>query len=200
MPPRERLSAEDWARAAVEALGRGGLAAVAVEPLATRLGATKGSFYWHFASRDALVDAALELWERAHTDAVIADLDRLADPRERLRALAGHTLDHAGGGDPVVSLLRDVDDPRVVRVLAAVTRRRVEYVRALLVELGVPPAEAGRRATLAYAAYVGWWQVRAVAPELAPAGEASERHARVLLEVLLPGDRPGAWADADRPG
>ncbi len=187
MPPRERLSAETWARAALEALTAGGLAAVAVEPIAARLGATKGSFYWHFAGRDALVDAALDLWQRAHTDAVMADLDRLADPRERLRRLAVATLGHAGDGDPVVSLLRDVDDPRVRRVLATVTRRRVDYVRAQLVECGVAPEEAGRRATLAYAAYVGWWQVRAVAPELAPSGNPSDGYARVLLEILLPG-------------
>ncbi len=187
MPARERLSAETWARAALEALTAGGLAAVAVEPIAARLGATKGSFYWHFPGRDALVDAALDLWQRVHTDAVIAELDRLADPRERLRRLAVTTLGHAGDGDPVVSLLRDVDDPRVRRVLATVTRRRVDYVRAQLVDSGVAPEEAGRRATLAYAAYVGWWQVRAVAPELAPAGDASGGYAEVLTEILLPG-------------
>ena len=28
------------------------------------LGMTKGSFYWHFKNRDALVAAALQLWER----------------------------------------------------------------------------------------------------------------------------------------
>lgn len=187
MPARERLSAETWARAALEALTTGGLTAVAVEPLAARLGATKGSFYWHFPGRDALVDAALDLWERAHTDAVIADLDRLDDPLERLRRLARRTLGHADGGDPVVPLLRDVDDPRVREVLARVTRRRVEYVRALLVESGVPPEEAGRRATVAYSAYVGWWQTRAIAPELAPTGGASDGYARILTEILLPG-------------
>ncbi|WP_412543871.1 TetR/AcrR family transcriptional regulator [Longispora sp. K20-0274] len=59
---RRRLTAEDWAEAALLAFAEGGLAAVAVEPIATRLGATKGSFYWHFPHRDALVVAALALW------------------------------------------------------------------------------------------------------------------------------------------
>ncbi len=187
MSSRQSLSAETWARAALEALTEGGLAAVAVEPLAARLGATKGSFYWHFANRDALVEAALALWERAHTDAVIADLDRLPDPRERLRRLAAATLGHAGPGDPAVSLHRDVDDPRVRRVLATVARRRVAYVRTQLVDSGVPVEEAARRAALAYAAYVGWWQVRAVAPELAPAADASQGYVRLLTQIVLPG-------------
>jgi len=49
--------------AALAAIAEGGLAAVAVVPLAERLGATKGSFYWHFPSREALVEAALAAWD-----------------------------------------------------------------------------------------------------------------------------------------
>ena len=40
-----------------------GVAAVAVEALARRLGVTKGSFYWHFKNREALLQAALKRWE-----------------------------------------------------------------------------------------------------------------------------------------
>jgi AcrR family transcriptional regulator len=40
------------------ALARGGVSAVAVEPLAAELGVTKGSFYSYFPHRDALVAAA----------------------------------------------------------------------------------------------------------------------------------------------
>src|SRR5829696_7253917 len=52
---RTPLSRRAWTHAALEAIAEGGLAAVAVAPLAIRLGATKGSFYWHFASRESLV-------------------------------------------------------------------------------------------------------------------------------------------------
>ena len=55
-----RLSAEDWAQAALDQIAEQGVASVAVEPLARRLGVTKGSFYWHFPSREALLVAALE--------------------------------------------------------------------------------------------------------------------------------------------
>ena len=58
-----RLTADDWAQAALDLISEQGVAAVAVEPLARRLGVTKGSFYWHFPSRDALLQAALERWE-----------------------------------------------------------------------------------------------------------------------------------------
>lgn len=57
-----RLRAVDWAQAALDVVATDGVNAVAVEPLARKLGVTKGSFYWHFPSRDALLHAALERW------------------------------------------------------------------------------------------------------------------------------------------
>src|SRR5262249_32384697 len=63
----EHLRAEDWEDAALEALGSSGLAAVNVQSLARTLGVTKGSFYWHFADREALLKATLARWEESYT-------------------------------------------------------------------------------------------------------------------------------------
>ena len=49
-------------RAALLAIAEGGTAAVAVETLAARLGATKGSFYWHFRNREHLLERILDHW------------------------------------------------------------------------------------------------------------------------------------------
>src|SRR5688500_6338079 len=81
------LSAEDWALAALDVIAEQGLAAVAVEPLARRLGVTKGSFYWHFPSREALLVAALERWERTEQETVFGKMEAVSDPRVRLREL-----------------------------------------------------------------------------------------------------------------
>ena len=80
-----RLSAEDWALAALDVIAEQGLAAVAVEPLARRLGVTKGSFYWHFPSREALLVAALERWEQVEQEEVFGQLEAIPDPAQRLR-------------------------------------------------------------------------------------------------------------------
>ena len=60
-----RLSADDWSAAALQQIGEQGVPALAVEPLARRLGVTKGSFYWHFPTRDALLQAALDVLAQA---------------------------------------------------------------------------------------------------------------------------------------
>src|SRR3954463_4628754 len=80
-----RLSAQDWARAALKAIAGGGLAAVAVEPLARTLGVTKGSFYAHYRNRDELITAALDEWVRGHGSEALAEFAAMDDPAQRLR-------------------------------------------------------------------------------------------------------------------
>lgn len=171
---RRRLSADDWARAALEVIGEQGLAGVAVEPTAVRLGTTKGSFYWHFANRDALVTAALALWEQAHTEAVIGALDDTADPATRLRRIFGSTTDSAPLPARVeVNLLAAADHPLVAPTMRRVVRRRLDFTRSLFVGLGFDRDEASRRALLAYSTYVGHLQLVVRMPHLVPEDRAA---------------------------
>jgi len=110
---RTSLAAEDWAAAALEAFGSGGLAAVAVEPLAKQLGTTKGSFYWHFPNREALIGAALALWEQRSTSATIESLAAEADPAARLRLLFTRVSGYAGQSRVEANLLAAADHERV---------------------------------------------------------------------------------------
>src|SRR5688572_29530985 len=80
---RRRLRRDDWIRGAIAQLQRGGIDAVRVAALAPRLGVTRGSFYWHFADRAALLEALLEDWE-AETPQLIAAASEAPAPRERL--------------------------------------------------------------------------------------------------------------------
>ena len=174
------MSREAWATAGLRALIAGGVAAVSVEPLAAALGTTKGSFYWHFSDREELVRAALELWELEQTSAVIDELSTLEEPRERLRALLTLVLTHRGGPDPVAQLFRDIAHPEVAAAVRRVTSRRIDFVAGELRGTGMPPPEARRRAAVAVAAYIGWWQLNAILPEDAPVGRDGRQHAKVL--------------------
>ncbi len=190
MPPsRQRLTREAWVVAGLHALTTGGVAGVAVEPLAKALGATKGSFYWHFSDRQELVRAVLELWELEQTGAVIDGLGHVEDPRKRLRTLLNLVLTQPEGPDPVAQLFRDISHPEVAAAVRRVTTRRIDFIAGELHSTGMPRAEARRRATVAVAAYIGWWQLNAVLPEDAPVGRDSRQHAKVLwliCEAALP--------------
>ena len=92
-----RLTADSWTGVALEAIAEGGLAAVSVEGLARQLGATKGSFYWHFNNRDALIEASLAAWEAGETVEVAKMLAPLTDAASRLRVLLRAALDDRPG-------------------------------------------------------------------------------------------------------
>ncbi|MFE7313023.1 TetR/AcrR family transcriptional regulator [Streptomyces sp. NPDC057555] len=200
---RQRLTVQDWADAALAAMGEGGLAAVAVEPLAARLGTTKGSFYWHFANRDALIEATLEHWAQSRTEGMITELAGERDPGERLRQLLFRATRRAAEDPLEVSLLASATDPRVAAVLARVTDRRLGYIATLFVELGFPEDEAQHRGLLAYTTYLGHTQLSHAVPRSLPDGGARERHLDAILETLLhpkgtSGTRPGVQGSSPR--
>ena len=190
MPTKQRMSREVWITAGLKALTTGGVAAVAVEPLAAALGTTKGSFYWHFSDREELVRAALELWEQEQTTAVIAAVGVHREPQDRLRSLLNLVLtQQPDGPDPVAQLFRDIAHPEVAAALRRVTSRRIDFVAEELHNTGMSRAEARRRSAVAVAAYIGWWQLNAVVPADAPVGREARQHSKVLwliCEAALP--------------
>ncbi|WP_433253687.1 TetR/AcrR family transcriptional regulator [Streptosporangium sp. CA-135522] len=155
------MTAGDWARAALDALTEGGLGAIAVEPVAVRLGTTKGSFYWHFANRQALVEAALVLWE-ADTEETIAGLLEIADPAPRMRRLLEAAFGDSADSAVAFRLISAADDPLAAEVARRVSARRLEFMRATLEELGQPPELARRRAVAGYGVYLGMAALRRV--------------------------------------
>ncbi|WP_051571320.1 TetR/AcrR family transcriptional regulator [Cryptosporangium arvum] len=159
-----RLSADDWAAEALTVLGEKGLTGVAVEPIAARLGATKGSFYWHFANRNALVEAALARWEQV-TEGIVTAMDEEPDPKRRLRRLFRHVVTGATSNGVELALLGTADDPRVAPVLRRVTQRRLRYVADTFAAIGFDERAARQRAVLAYTAYLGHVQLASTAPD-----------------------------------
>jgi AcrR family transcriptional regulator len=154
-----RLSAEDWAVAALDLISEAGVVGVAVEPLARRLGVTKGSFYWHFPSRDALLRAALERWEQVELEQVFAPLEGIPDPRERLRELFRRVASETRAHIIYSELLKALDHPAVQPVMERVSKRRLDYLTLAFRQAGMARGEAQHRARLTYAAYVGFLQL-----------------------------------------
>lgn len=183
----QRLSADDWAQAALDMIAEQGVAAVAVEPLARRLGVTKGSFYWHFPSRDALLQAALERWELVEEKDVFGILEVVPDPTQRLRQLfliAAHEI------TPHViysELLKALDHPMVRPVIDRISRRRLDYLVKAFQQAGLEGPAAQHRARLAYAAYVGFLQLNMHLQQPRQAREEFEAYVEHMIATLIPG-------------
>jgi AcrR family transcriptional regulator len=187
---KPRLSRDDWVRVALDAIAENGLGAVAVEPLAARLGVTKGSFYSHFASRDELIEAALEDWEQSHARTGLERFGAIADPAERLRELllAAITFSQSGAPSVHVSLLGELRDPRVRAAVARVTESRVSFLTRAYRELGLSPQRAADRARLFYATYLGLLQMAREAPDRTLAKREIGRFMAELSSALIRSD------------
>lgn len=180
----DRLDRAAWVAAGLDALERDGVAGVAAAPLARTLGVTRGSFYWHFDSRQDLLAAVVERWEREHSDDILDALQGVADPAARLRLL----IERAVQKPPsfFVRLLDAADaEPVVAAALQRSATRRREVMAAALRELGMAPAEARHRALLTYTSYVGLARMLAEDPDVLPPRRRAA-YARHLVATLVP--------------
>ncbi len=141
-------------------LQTGGIDAVRIEPLARKLGVTKGSFYWHFQDREALHTAILDQWRLRHTSAFINRLNRSVNrPRERLQLLAA--LPRRGkevSKDVKLELsIREwaKRDDAVHTIVSEVDASRLDYIATLMIQCGLPATVAHDRAFYFYSGLLG---------------------------------------------
>ncbi|HET8941119.1 MAG TPA: helix-turn-helix domain-containing protein [Rudaea sp.] len=184
---RTRLSAEDWECGALDLIAEHGMAALAVEALARRLGVTKGSFYWHFPNRESLLKAALERWEAQDTTGVFDQVEHLSDPRERLRELFRRSGREAQSHVIYSALLHALDNPLVQPLMERMAQRRMDFLARAYRQIGMDQRAADHRARLAYAAYVGFLQlaVQLGMPRLAQS--EFEAYVEHVVATLIPG-------------
>jgi len=153
-----RLAAEAWIAAALEALAAGGVEAVRVEPLAAALSVTKGSFYWHFADRRALIEAVLTTWQAGRIAAMreqVAGQTAPATTLARLAALYTRRLHVKGLAIELAIRAYARSDKRAAAAVRAVDAERLRHVARLFMRLGWPPAQGKTRAVLFYSYLFG---------------------------------------------
>ena len=185
------LTPDDWAGAALAAIARGGVDSVAVETVAAELGATKGSFYWHFKNRDALIQAALDKWERRRTEAAIEDFEREPDPARRLKKILEAGFEFGPTDRAEIALLANPEHPAAVRTVRRVAERRITYIAQQLEKLGWDAADALDRAVLMYYVYVGHLQMAHVTPQVISDG-ARRRHLELVFDAFAASQLPAS--------
>jgi len=173
---RPTLTPENWIEAATQVLVDQGIYHVRVDVLATQLGVTRGSFYWHFRDREDLRRRVLQAWRARATDALTRRLTvAQGDPQAQLRDVI--SLPHRGRAA--------VQAARIELAIRAWARRdsmarealdeadasRIDYHRQIFEALGFSPAEARLRAFTLYSCEVA-------ESLLHRQGSASDRDAR----------------------
>ncbi len=136
-----RLTLDDWLAAGFDALQRSGQNALAAEPLARRLGTTKGSFYWHFKDVPAYHARLIQNWYDGAMSAMLASLKQDGPANHRLRRFGAELLN-----DPFEASMRiwAQSNPDVAEALRKVDDERLKYLTTLLNQLGLGNPEFAR--------------------------------------------------------
>jgi AcrR family transcriptional regulator len=150
-----RLDVTAWVDTALQVLAEQGVDGIRVEVLAKKLNVTKGSFYWHFKDRAALLDATLQEWRRRATLGIIDRLEKTHEPAQRrlvrLLRLQFEAKRAEFGADIELSVrLWGRSDRRAAEVLREVDELRLRYIGGLLEEHGIEKNQARARAILIY--------------------------------------------------
>jgi AcrR family transcriptional regulator len=183
---RASLSAADWERAALEMIAEQGIQSLAIEPLARRMGITKGSFYWHFSSRESLLEQALIRWEEHDRRNLSAALGEFDQPRDRLisffRRVGKEKLTH----EVYSELFAAASHPHVRPVLERVAERRMQHLSGAFQELGMETGEARNQARLTYSVYLGFLQLQRQHQTPSLSSEEFEAYLEHVIKTLIP--------------
>lgn len=172
-----RLSVEDWLFAGYTILAEEGVQALKIERLCEQIGATRGSFYWHFDDIHSYRAALVSSWSKFLEEerSFIGDLADLS-PRERLSKLMAMLV------SPRQWVLERAmrewarTDPAAAASVRAADRRVVQALRKAYRDYGFSAEDADLRAESTFVAGVGSLHVR---------GASSRAHAANRREAFL---------------
>lgn len=159
---RTALDRAAWIAEARAVLVAGGIAAVKVGKLATKLGVTRESFYHHFKSLHELHDELLSDWDHGNAAAYQALLDPGHDGEQEFRAMERMWLDEARYSPAWDLAIRDWArvSKKAARVVARVDERRVEMIKQMYLDMGYEEVEALVRARIYYFHQVGYYTIK----------------------------------------
>jgi TetR/AcrR family transcriptional repressor of bet genes len=155
---------------------------------------TPGLIHYHFASKQEILLALVELLARQARDRVEHYRPHAKDERSRLYAFLDAMLQLEAGANPegvaawVAVTAEAIREPKVARAVKAVVDAWQREVQKLCEPLA-PNRRAAAKAAAALVAFIqGCFVQAAVAPDSIPAGSAAPA-AHAMADALLPGAR-----------
>jgi len=148
-----RLSKTDWIKFGIKELSDNGHHEIKAQILATKLGVSRGSFYWHFEDIADFEAHVLAAWKSGATENIIATLELKLDPKDRLQQLIELALKPSNLERAVRSW--SVSNSTVAEAVADIDKRRFDYIERILKDIGVNQSDIRYRALLLYWAGIG---------------------------------------------
>ncbi|MEL7235418.1 MAG: TetR/AcrR family transcriptional regulator, partial [Chloroflexota bacterium] len=145
---------EDWLAEGLTFLVREGVEAVTIDAMCNLLGVTKGSFYHHFKSRHAYLEALLQYWEDEYTGKFIAFSLEGETPVEQIQRLNGLVVETHDTSEVAIRAWAQTD-PMAHEFQERVDQRRLDFLVELQVKLHGDAVLARTMAQMVYAILIG---------------------------------------------
>jgi AcrR family transcriptional regulator len=189
------LTVEDWVTAANDLLASENIRGVQIQALCLKLKVTKGSFYWHFSSREDLLRALLNSWRRRMTLNIYNKLGRVsAGAVSTLRALlALPRKKFSAAGAAIEMSIRDWGRREQLAhdALKEVDEIRLRSFEQSFQSLGFSAREARVRGYVAYAIMMGDSMLKETLREEIATEEFVELAVRLLAPPATLSAEPG---------
>lgn len=156
---RGQLSRETFIALARKALIASGVENVKVDVMARRLKVTRGSFYWHFKNRQALLDALLDEWEANNRRELAIMEERVSEGAagmmEMFHIWLGENPDFPAFDRAVRAW--SLKSKRVAKVVGAIDDAWVKLFQAFFERIGMSSMESFARARVTYFHQIGYY-------------------------------------------
>ena len=184
---KETLHRDAWLKKALDVLFSHGINDVKVEILARELDVTKGSFYWHFKNREALLNEMVDWWRNNQIEFIdTLDVSHIRDAPNLIRLVIDFT-DHTDDSHHDVAMreFARFNDYAACSV-AEIDQRRIDYLQLLFAAAGFDDAESLLRAQALYFYQVGEYTTSLNVPDDLR-DELAERRFHLLLSDIPDG-------------
>lgn len=157
-----RLTAEDWIETALAVLVKDGIEAVQITALARRLNVTRGSFYWHFDSRETLLDFLIKEWRARNTGVMVEAIANARTLDHGILALFSVWVDHSRFDPDLDQAIRDWarHSADLRRTVKDEDSARVTAVAEFFERHGYERTEAFIRARVIYFTQISYYALR----------------------------------------
>jgi AcrR family transcriptional regulator len=153
---RRGVSKAEWLEAGLLSLRDHSVREVTVEGLARTLSIAKAGFYWHFQDRQDFLRQLLDYWFHEITEVITSNPQVLAlEPKERLLKIVEMILEFDLVQYEIAFRQWALNDTEAARAVRKVNRRRLDFVRMTLSELGFTGDDLEMR-TMLFVCYHTW--------------------------------------------
>lgn len=161
-PDRQsRLTSENWIEVALQKLVNEGIEAVQITALARALKVTRGSFYWHFDSRDDLLVALVAEWRARNTDVMVEAIADAPSLDQGILELFAVWVDHTRFDPYLDSAIRvwAKHDAALSETLKTEDVARIDCIAAFFERHGYEQKEAFIRARVIYLTQISFYEL-----------------------------------------